>query len=33
MEELYLAELKVASAAAKGEHKPQNGAGDHRPPK
>jgi fructose-bisphosphate aldolase class I len=33
MEALYLAELKVASAAAKGEHVPKAGEGDHKPPK
>ena len=33
MEQLYLAELKVASAAAKGLHVPKAGEGDHRPPK
>jgi hypothetical protein len=33
MEDLYVAELKVASAAARGEHKPKAGEGDHRPPK
>lgn len=32
MEALYLAELQVASAAAKGEHMPKPGQGDHRPP-
>lgn len=33
MEALYVSELKVASAAAKGEHVPKAGEGDHRPPK
>ena len=33
MEALYLEELKVASAAAKGEYSPKPGEGDHRPPK
>ena len=33
MEQLYLAELKVASAAAKGQHTPKAGEGDHHPPK
>jgi hypothetical protein len=33
MEALYLAELAVASAAAKGLHVPKAGEGDHRPPK
>ena len=32
MEELYVSELKIASAAAKGEHKPLPGQGDHKPP-
>jgi fructose-bisphosphate aldolase class I len=32
MEALYLKELKVASAAAKGEHVPEKGQGDHRAP-
>lgn len=32
MEALYLSELAVASAAAKGEHKPKAGEGDHKPP-
>ena len=32
MEQLYLRELAVASAAARGEHKPKAGEGDHRPP-
>ena len=30
MEKLYLAELKVASAAARGEHVPKAGEGDHK---
>ncbi|WIA16753.1 hypothetical protein OEZ85_013406 [Tetradesmus obliquus] len=33
MEALYLQELAVASAAAKGEYKPKAGEGDHKPPK
>ena len=33
MEALYVSELKVASAAAKGEHVPKAGEGDHRPPR
>jgi len=32
MEALYLENLKVASAAARGEHKPKAGEGDHKPP-
>ncbi|CAE7518036.1 FBPA [Symbiodinium natans] len=32
MEELYLKELAIASAAAKGEHSPAAGDGDHTPP-
>ena len=31
MEALYLAELKIASAAAAGKHVPKPGEGDHRP--
>lgn len=31
MEALYLAELAVAGAAARGEYEPQPGEGDHRP--
>jgi hypothetical protein len=33
MEALYLQELAVASAAAKGAYKPKAGEGDHKPPK
>jgi hypothetical protein len=32
MQELYLAKLKIASAAARGEYMPKPGEGDHRPP-
>ena len=32
MEALYLKELAIASAAARGEHKPKLGEGDHKPP-
>eukprot|EP00195_Chlamydomonas_chlamydogama_P017828 CAMPEP_0202895430 /NCGR_PEP_ID=MMETSP1392-20130828/4638_1 /ASSEMBLY_ACC=CAM_ASM_000868 /TAXON_ID=225041 /ORGANISM="Chlamydomonas chlamydogama, Strain SAG 11-48b" /LENGTH=404 /DNA_ID=CAMNT_0049580441 /DNA_START=30 /DNA_END=1244 /DNA_ORIENTATION=- len=32
MEALYVEELKIASAAAKGEYKPKPGQGDHKPP-
>eukprot|EP00882_Tetradesmus_deserticola_P020808 GHRQ01022490.1.p1 GENE.GHRQ01022490.1~~GHRQ01022490.1.p1 ORF type:complete len:264 (+),score=124.26 GHRQ01022490.1:90-794(+) len=32
MQALYLQELAVASAAATGQHKPQPGEGDHKPP-
>lgn len=33
MEALYLQELAVASAAAKGAYTPKAGEGDHKPPK